>query len=237
MPASAAASRTPSSRASSGAPPTATPPSRRRAVSPRAASRAAKASRSPVAAHQHAVAGQALHLVDAAGGDDAPLPQHDDRVAGARHVLQHVRGEQHGDAELAREPAHEGEHLLAARGVEPVGGLVQHDQLGGVDQRLGQLGALLHAGREGADEARALLLEAHLEQHLRGAQHRVAARQAAQLGHVHDQVARGHLQRQAVELGHVAQPAADLGRVAGGVDAEHRDPALVRAHEAEQEPS
>ena len=52
--------------------------------------------------------------------------------------------------------------------------------------------------------------------------------QPAQLGHVDHEVARGHLERQAVELGHVAQAAADLAGVAGGVDAEHLDAARRR---------
>ena len=41
-----------------------------------------------------------------------------------------------------------------------------------VDDRLGQVGALPHADRERADQARALLLQADVEQHLGGAQHR-----------------------------------------------------------------
>ena len=130
------------------------------------------------------------------------------------------------DAELAGEAAHQAEHLLAAGRVEAVRRLVEHHQLGRVDERLGQLGALLHAGREGADQARALLLEADLEEHLRRPQHGGAARQAAQLGHVHHQVARRHLERQAVALGHVAEAAADLA--AGGARRRCRAPRRAR---------
>ena len=54
-------------------------------------------------------------------------------------------------------------------------------------ERLRELHALAHAGRERADRPRALLLQADLEQHLAGAQHRRPVRQAPQLGQVHDE--------------------------------------------------
>ena len=127
------------------------------------------------------------------GGRDVPVAQHDHRVARALDVLEHVRREQHADAEVARQPPDEQQHLVAARRVEAVRRLVEHDQLGRVHERLRELHALLHARRERADQARALLLEPDLEEHLGGAQHGVRARQPAQLGEVHDEVARGHL--------------------------------------------
>ena len=52
------------------------------------------------------------------------------------------------------------EHLLAAERVEAGGRLVEQHQLGIADERLGQLGALAHAGGEAADRAEAGLVEA-----------------------------------------------------------------------------
>ena len=97
------------------------------------------------------------------------------------------------------------QHLLPPGRVEAVRRLVQDHQPRRVDDRLGEVRALLHPHRERADQARALLLEPDLEQHLGRAQHRHPPRQAAQLAHMDDQVARRHAERQAVVLGHVAE--------------------------------
>ena len=59
----------------------------------------------------------------------------------------------------AAEAGHQVEHLLAAERVEPGGGLVEQHQLGVGDERLGQLGALAHAGGEAADGPEAGLVE------------------------------------------------------------------------------
>ena len=178
----------------------------------------------------------AAQLGDAALRRDAPLAQHDHGVAGALDVLEHVRREQHADAEVAREPAHELEHLVAALRVEAVRGLVEHDQLGRVHERLRELDALAHAGRERPDQAQALLLEADLEEHLARAQHGDAARQSAQLAEVHHEVARRHPAGQALVLGHVADAPPQLEAARGGVDAEQPRRAGVGLDEPEQRP-
>ena len=58
------------------------------------------------------------------------------------------------------EAGDEVEHLVAAERVEAGGGLVEQHQLGVGDQRLGELGALAHAGGEAADGPEARLVEA-----------------------------------------------------------------------------
>ena len=60
------------------------------------------------------------------------------------------------------------EHLVAPGRVEPVGRLVEQQQLRVVDQRLGQLHPLLHAGGVAADRAVALLVQADVAQRLGG---------------------------------------------------------------------
>ena len=176
-------------------------------MSPNALSRALPASRPE-------------QVADAPLCRDAALAQHDDGVARALDVLEHVRREQHANAEIAREAPHELEHLVASLRVEAVRRLVEHHELGRVHERLGQLDALAHAGRERPDQAHALLLEADLEQHLARAQHGDAPRQAAQLAEVDDEIARRHPARQALVLGHVADAAPQLETARNGVDAE-----------------
>ena len=61
------------------------------------------------------------------------------------------------------------EHRVAAGRVEAVGRLVEQQQVGVVDERLGQLHPLLHAGGVAADLAVALLVEPDVAQRLGGA--------------------------------------------------------------------
>ena len=56
-------------------------------------------------------------------------------------------------------PADEREHLVAAGRIEAVGRLVEEQQPRVVDERLGELDPLLHAGRVAADRAVALLVQ------------------------------------------------------------------------------
>ena len=62
-------------------------------------------------------------------------------------------GHDDGDAELGAGPLDQLEHLVAAGRVEAVGRLVEEQQPRVVDERLGQLDALLHARRVAADRA------------------------------------------------------------------------------------
>ena len=85
-----------------------------------------------------------------AGHDEAAGVDHDDVIAHVLHVVEQVRGHQHGDAE-GPEAADEGEHLLPPERVETRRGLVEQHELRIADQGLGQLRPLAHAGREPAD--------------------------------------------------------------------------------------
>ena len=81
--------------------------------------------------------------------DAAPVDDHGAR-AHLLHLVQQVRAQEHrgaGRAQLADELA----HVLHAARVEAAGGLVEHDELGAVQQRLGDAEALLHAVAEAAD--------------------------------------------------------------------------------------
>ena len=201
---------------------------------PRAVSAARSAARSPMALQPRGAGVAAEQVGDAAARRDAAVAQHDHGIARALDVLEHVRREQHADAEIAREPAHELEHLVAALRVEAVRGLVEHHELGRVHERLGELDPLAHARRERPDQAHPLLLQPHLEEHLARAQDGDASRQPAQLAQVHDEVTRRHPARQAFVLGHVADTPPQLEAARSGVDAEQPRAAGVGIDESEQ---
>ena len=169
------------------------------------------------------------------GAQQPPAVEHDDVVTHPLELPEQVGGDEHGDAELVADPLHQPEHVVARGGVQPVGGLVEQHQPRVVDQRLGELGPLLHAGGVAADRAVALLGQPHVAQHVGGALAGRGERQARHLAQVHDQVAGRHVGRQAVVLGHVADQGADRAAVGGDVVAEHARAAAGRRHQAEQD--
>jgi hypothetical protein len=107
-------------------------------------------------------------VVEGAGGGHHPTGEDDGGVADPLHLFEQVRGEQHGDPELVADAVDELQHAVALHGVEAVGGLVEHHQVGVVGQGLGQLDALALAGGHGADRPAALLAEPHLPQGVAG---------------------------------------------------------------------
>ena len=149
------------------------------------------------------------------------LVHHHDVVAGELDVGQQVRRQDQVHALVVGEVADQLEHLVAALRVHAVGRLVEEEQVGIVDQRLGQLDPLLHAGGIGLDVAVARLAQAHVVEHLVRALHRVGARQPGQLPAVGDEGHRGHAGDVRVGLRHVADAAADLERLGRDVEPEH----------------
>jgi len=77
-------------------------------------------------------------------------------------------------ADVADQP----EHALAGDRIEPVGGLVEKDQLRTVDQRLGKLGSLPHAERIAVDVAVARFAQSDIEEDFMGALDRLRPRQS-----------------------------------------------------------
>ena len=92
----------------------------------------------------------------------------DDVVADLLELAEQVGGDEDGDAEVAADALHEPQHVGAGGGVEAVGRLVEEDQPRVVGERLGELGALLHAGGVAAHRPVALLVEADVAQHVGG---------------------------------------------------------------------
>ncbi len=146
-----------------------------------------------------------------------------------------MRRHQHRDPE-GSEPGDEREHLVAAGRIETTGRFVEKHELGVGDDRLRELRALAHAGRELADRPEARLVEPHEIENVGRPLARGARRQAAQLAERRNDVGSGLIEGQAVVLGHVAQPRADPDRIAGNVETAHLDVAFGGVREPEQEP-
>ena len=81
---------------------------------------------------------------------EPPGVDRDEVVAHALDLAEQVTGDDDRDAELRAGPPDERQHLVATGRVEAVRGLVEEQQARVVDERLGELDPLLHAGRVAA---------------------------------------------------------------------------------------
>ena len=109
---------------------------------------------------------RSVKLAERRRAEEAAGIDGDEEVAHALDLAEQVAGDDDGDPELGAGPPDQGEHLVAAGRVEAVGRLVEQQQPRVVDERLGQLDPLLHAGRVAADRPVALLVQADVAQHL-----------------------------------------------------------------------
>ena len=100
-------------------------------------------------AHAHARAGAVAQRLERAVGDQPAVVDDHDLVDGLGDLREHVAGEQHG-APLGRQAAQEVAQPADALGVEPVGGLVEHEDPRVAEQRGGEAEPLGHAEREAA---------------------------------------------------------------------------------------
>jgi hypothetical protein len=123
----------------------------------------------------------------------------------------------------------QGEHFVAARGIEPVRGLVQKEQIRVVDQRGGKLEALLHAEGVLVGLPVAFLPEADEVHDLVGALEGRAARHARQAAHVGHHIHAEEAGDETLAFGHVAHLAADRHGLAGGIEAQDARLPLRRA--------
>ena len=156
-------------------------------------------------------------------------------IADPLDLAQQVRGEDDGDPELGAGAPDEVQHLVAAGRVEPVGGLVEEQQPRVVDERLGELDALLHAGRVAADGPVALLVQADVPEDLGRPLASGVGRQAGDAGHVGHELGGAHVGGQAVVLGRVAHQLADAGGMVGDVVPEHEGRARGGRQQPEQD--
>ena len=98
------------------------------------------------------------------------------------------------------------EHLFAALSVHAIGWFVEKDEIGVVNDGLGEFDSLLHTGREPFDEAVALLIESDLIENICRSLTRIACRQSAHLGHVADEISGRRSWGQHIRLRHVSDP-------------------------------
>ena len=131
--------------------------------------------------------------VDLLGQHDAagPPAHHIDRVGEKDGLAQVVRHQHAGEALLQPQRLHDAPQLLAREGVERAERLVEHQELGLVDQRPAQVRALLHAARELPGILVGKIGETDRLQQLHGALHVLGAMAAeaalVRLDHLHGQ--------------------------------------------------
>ena len=128
-----------------------------------------------VGAQQHGVAAARDQLVDRAPRDQ-PAGLHDRDVVGhLLHLVEDVRRDEDRAPLLLDERADHVAELEHARGVEPVRRLVEHEQLGVVEQGARDAEALAHAERVGLDLVVRALAQRDALEHRRDARARLAA--------------------------------------------------------------
>ena len=173
--------------------------------------------------------GPGLQAPDVVDHRQAPAADQADAVGDALDLAEHVRGEEHGLAAVAR-LAEDLVHLALDERVEAAGGLVEDDQLRAVHQRQDEADLLAVALRQRADGPLAL--------HLQAGQQRVGVgrRLAAQGRHQLDVLGRGAVVVEVQLAGQVADAPAQRHAVAARVVAEHADRPGGRADEVEQQP-
>ena len=154
--------------------------------------------------------------------DLAALDDHDG-VADPLHLLEVVGRHDDVHAELGADAADQGEHLRPLHRVEPVGRLVEQDELGIVSDRRGELDPLPLARGHRPDRTEALLAEAHEPQRVVRPLDGGAAGQQVHLGEMSHEVGRGELRRQVVVLGRVADARSHLDAC------RRRDPCRARS--------
>ena len=126
------------------------------------------------------------------------------------------------DAELRAGPADQRQHLVAPRRIQAVGGLIEQEQPGVVDQRLGELDPLAHARGVATHGPIALLVEPHVPEDLRGPLASGPTGQPGHRRHVGHEIGGRHVRWQAVVFGHVADELADLDALSDHVEVHDR---------------
>ena len=169
------------------------------------------------------------------GAQQPPGIDRDEPAGDPLDLPEEVARDDDGDPEVAPDALDQAEHLVAAGRVEPVRRLVEEEEARIVDERLGELDALLHAGRVATDRPIALLVQTDVAQDVGGPLTRRAGGQAGDAGHVADELGGADVRRKAVVLGHVADELADPGTIGRRVEIEDGGLALGRLEQAEED--
>ena len=183
-------------------------------------------------AHAPPLGAAVAQLLHPAGRHQASVLDDRHRLADALHELELVRGEDHRHASGRVLGEHARQHVHAD-GIEAGERLVEHEQLGIVHHRRGQLHALLVAERELLDAISGAVAQAEAIDPALGRGHRRGGPDAVQPGEVHELVAHAHLRVQPALLRHVAEPRTGFEVDRPAVE-EHL--AAIRREHAEHDP-
>ena len=167
--------------------------------------------------------------------DLAALDDHD-AVADPLDLLEMVGRHDDVHPELGADATDEVEHLRPLHRVEPVGRLVEEDDLGVVRDRGGKLHALPLSRGHRPDRTEALLTQADQPERVVCALHGCTVRQQVHLGEVPHEIRRGQLRRKVVVLGRVADARSQLEASRRGIVAEHGQLARVPGAKPEERP-
>ena len=142
-------------------------------------------------------------LVDRARRDDAASAHHEDLVGDVLHIRDDVRGKD--DDLVLGERGYEVAEADALLGVEPCGGLVEHEDRRVVEHRLGDAEPLLHAAGEGLDLPFCGLCEADNAQEFACTHFCLLRGEPLERCQVHHEVARREIRVVAEVLGQVPE--------------------------------
>ena len=137
---------------------------------------------------------------------------------------------------LARQEADQLKHFDPPLGVEAIGGLVEEQQVGVMDEGLRQIDFLHHAGGIRFKLAVALVTDPHQVQYLVGALHGVGARHPCELAGIRYHLHRLEILDQALVLGHVTNASPDGQTFTGDVMAENGAAAATGADQPDERP-
>ena len=173
-------------------------------------------------------------LVDGPDPDEAARREDPDPVADGLDLAQEVAGEHDRQAALVDEPAQQLEDLDDADRVDRGGRLVEDQEVGRLDQGIGDAEPLAHAAGVGADPVVRAVGEADLGEDLVDGGLRLGLAEAVETGRVAQVLAAGHVLVEADGVGQVADPSLDLARLPGGIEPHHRCLAVGRLGQPEQ---
>ena len=168
-------------------------------------------------------------------GGELPFIEDDDRLAERLDIVEDVRRQEDLDRLMGRDVPDELEDLGPAGRIEVRGRLVEEEDLGIVDEGLGQLEALLHARGVRVEEPVSRFAEADVEKDLVGALHGFLAGHARELAEIGGEGHGVHAGDETVALGHVADRAADHGLLAADVVVEDLALAALRDEETQED--
>jgi hypothetical protein len=152
---------------------------------------------------------------ESTGGEDA------DPVAHGLDLVEQVAREQDGQATLMGQAPKQVEHLDHADRVDGGRRLIEDEQVGILDQRIGDAQPLEHAPRIRLDERIGPIAQTDLDEDLVDGRLGDIARDAIESSRIAQVLATGHVAVEADLVGHVAHPSLDLERPARRIEAHH----------------